>query len=956
MTKPTSEEWLAIARGLLSAITVASFVLICQLGGWLKPLQFVLEDLRFSASPRAASDSLVIVQIDPASISYVGRWPWPRGVHAQVIDKLIALRAKDIAIDIDFSSPSTPSEDTKLAEALRRAGGNVILPAFKQATFASNGMNSTVAKLPIGLFAEQSWIANVNVLSDADGKVREMTPSDTVDGQTIPALAVMLGGFSFNEKRFRIDYGIDPSTIDRVSVAELLQNKVAADRISNKKVIVGATAIELRDYVLVPVHGFISGPLFHAVATETLLQNRILHDPGLYLSLAFLAAAAVLGGALLARRKLLSAISVLLTAAAAVEATALFLYSRDALLIDTSGIQCLFVGFGLIALLQEIDLSKINLGLVMTEARNLRAVLAQVVTDNFDGIIIVDEAGLIEASSERAGEILNVPRRNLEVGRHIENCLPIEFRHALEEAIDQFRQGAWRGLPPAECLLTSANGVRVLEYVVTPSRLQRRVAAWRRHVVDRHVACLTFRDITEQRQLEQETFRLARYSELTGLPNRHSLYEKVNELLRKGNDPLAIMVLDVDRFRTINTTLGHKYGDTLLQAVANRLTSLSGEVRMAAHLGADDFALILGGWTRSEELSEIANLIIFAMSQPYSIGMRQLHLSLSAGVFVFTERTESPLEAAMMADNALLAAKQSGGGTCKFHQEEITAKVAHRQAIEIDLWLALEKKQFEVLYQPQVDLFANRIIGAEALLRWNHPSRGQIPPSEFIPIAEVTGMIIPLGRWALQKACCDAAAWRPDCKVAVNLSVQQLLSGNLISDVEDALQISGLSREQLELEVTEGVFIHDTHQAIDAMQRLRHHGIKVSLDDFGTGYSSLSYLSSFPFNRLKIDKSFVSMLHESATARAIVTTIVTMAQRIKIGVIAEGIETAEQVRILRLLGCREGQGFYYGEPQAAERFALALLQEMGERLNSASKAGVIIDNGHAPVRWARGID
>ncbi|HYM98753.1 MAG TPA: EAL domain-containing protein [Aestuariivirgaceae bacterium] len=932
----TGQERLAMLRAMLSAIAMAGLVLFSHGSGWLKPLQHFLQDLRFSASSRPATDSLLVVQIDPASIAHIGPWPWPRGVHAQLVDRLVALGAADIALDIDFSSPSRPQEDQKLADALRRAGGNVILPAFKQATFAADGTNAAVSNLPIAALAEESWTASVNVLSDSDGKVRWISRSDVVRGQTIPALAVMLAGFPFEEKSFRVDYGIDPTTVDRVSVADLLQENVAPDRIKNKKVIVGATAIELRDYVLVPVHGFISGPLFHAIATETLLQNRILHSPNAAFMAACLVLAALLGGLLLARKGWLWTLGSLIAAMAAVEAGAMGLYNLQAILIDTSGIQCLFLGVGLTALLQEIDIGRINLWLANTEARNLRAVLSQVVTDNFDGIIIADETGLIEATSAQAAELLNLPAQALYPGNRTRDSLPAEFTNALAEAIARFRGGSEANCPRAECFYQCAGDVRVLEYVVTPSRLKRKGAVWRRKLVDRYVACLTFRDITEQRRLEQETFRLARFSELNGLPNRNSLHEKLRELLLNGDAPLAVMVIDIDRFRSINRTLGYNYGDRLLQAVAARLSSLSAEVKFVAHLGGDDFAVLIGGWATGEELTEIANLLVYAMSQPYIIEMRQLHISLSAGVFVCTPRTQKPVDAVMMADNALLAAKQSGGRMCKFHDEAITAKLADRQAIEIDLWSALDKGQFNIVYQPQVDLFTNEIIGAEALLRWSHPGRGLISPVEFIPLAEVTGMILPLGRWLLQRACQDAVLWNSNCKVAVNLSVQQLTSGSLIEDVEKALELSGLARDRLELEITEGIFIQDAPQALEAMRELQRKGIDLSIDDFGTGYSSLSYLSSFPFNKLKIDKSFVMQLERKEASRAIIRTILSLAQQIGISAIAEGIETLEQVNLLRLMGCRQGQGFYYGEPQTAEELGRLLRNEISLRRISAA--------------------
>jgi diguanylate cyclase (GGDEF)-like protein len=918
------QERLAALRALLWAIAIAGLALACHGRGWLTPLQYVLEDSRFATSKRSTTGSLVVVQIDPPSISHYGPWPWPRGVHAQIVDELVALGATDIALDIDFSSPSEPQEDEKLAAALRRAGGNVILPAFKQATFATDGAHATIANLPIEILAQDSWPASVNVLADADGKVRRIASFDKIGEQTVPALGVLLAGFPYDQKSFRIDYGIDPSTIDHLSVADLLQHKIEPDRIRGKKVVIGATALELRDYVLVPVHGFISGPLLHAIAAETLLQKRLLRSPDNSWIIASMIVGAILGGVLLARKSWLWTLGSMLGTGALVEIVALWAYEFRSVLVDTSGIQFLFCGISLAALVQEIDLAKINLWLARTETRNLRAVLGRVVTDNFDGIVIADESGVIEASSARAAEILELPTEALAAGKQIRGHVPPELIAAMSDAIEQHRRGTFAAWSPAECILKKASAIRVLEYVVTPSRLESKGAVWRRGLVDQYVACLTFRDITEQRRLEQETFRLARYSELTNLPNRNALHEKLRQ---PQATPLAVMVVDIDRFRSINTTLGHDYGDSLLRAVANRISSCSAEVKFAAHLGGDDFAVLIGDWTTGEELTEIANLFIFAMSQPYAIEMRQLHVSFSAGLFICPAGMSNPIAAVMRADNALLAAKRSGGDTCKFYDEAVTAGVAYHQSLELDLWAALDEGQFNVLYQPQVNLFTNEMIGAEALLRWEHPTRGPISPAEFIPLAELTGMIVPLGRWVLDRACKDAAPWPKGCKIAVNLSARQLSGGgNLINDIDKVLASSGLASERLELEVTEGVFMQSAAHIVEAMSALQRRGISLSLDDFGMGYSSLSYLSNFPFNKLKIDKSFIAEIDRSETSRAIVKTIISLAQRINVSVIAEGVETLEQVKILQLLGCREGQGFYYSRPQTAQTVAQMLSQ------------------------------
>jgi EAL domain-containing protein (putative c-di-GMP-specific phosphodiesterase class I) len=293
------------------------------------------------------------------------------------------------------------------------------------------------------------------------------------------------------------------------------------------------------------------------------------------------------------------------------------------------------------------------------------------------------------------------------------------------------------------------------------------------------------------------------------------------------------------------------------------------------------------------------------------------------------------LDALMMADNSLLTAKQSGGAICAFHDKSTVTKLAKRQELELELWDALDKKEFTLVYQPQVIMTTGRIIGVEALLRWNHPVRGMVSPADFIPIAEVTGLILPLGRFVLEQACRDAAQWSLPCKVAVNLSVLQFSRADLISDVESALAQSGLAGDQLELEVTEGALLQDTTHAAGTMQALEKLGINFSIDDFGTGYSSLGYLARLPFRRLKLDSSFVAKLESGDRERAIVATVAALARQMNLELIAEGVENMEQARILHLLGYRVAQGYLFGKPQTSRELD-RLLRERNADIDSAT--------------------
>jgi diguanylate cyclase (GGDEF)-like protein len=930
-------EGLARLRAALCAAALLSLVGVAHAFGALEPLRYFLEDFRFTAS-RPASDSILIVQIDSPSIAEMGAWPWSRATYASLLDVLRASGAQDIALDIDLSSPSVPAADAELAHALERAGGNVILPAFRQAA-RMNGASGIHDSLPINIFADQAWIASVNVGADRHGKVREIAASEVLRAQVLPSLAVMLAGHTFNAPTLRIDFGISPAGIDRVSAVDVLKNRIAPERFRDKKVIIGATAIELRDFVLVPRYGFVSGPVFHALGAETLLQDRTLRSPGAAVMIGLLFAIGLMSTGLLARKNWLSTIAWVGAGSAAIEIACFSLYYGLAYQIDTSAVQCMLWGTGVLALLGEIDLSRIKIWLARLEAGNLRSILAQVVKDSLDGIIIVDENGTIEASSAQAATLLQLG--TLAPGQHIQNCLPRELSRAVLDALSNFRSGQLVRQRPTECLLSTADSLRILEYLITPSKVSRRKSTFGKELIERHVACLTFRDITEQRQLEQETFRLAHFDQLTGLPNRNSLEKRFKAHLRNGEsaEGLAVMLLDIDRFRSINKTLGHDYGDMLLRAVAARLSSALANIKFAAHLGGDDFALLIGDGTTREEFAEVANLIVVALNEPYTIERRQLHISFSAGVYICPPAGTDAMEAVMMADNALLAAKQSGGGICAFHDEATAANLAKRQELELELWDALDDNQFTLVYQPQVMMTTGRIVGVEALLRWNHPVRGLISPSKFIPIAEVTGLILPLGRFALEQACRDAAQWSLPCKVAVNLSILQMSRADIVAEVETALAKSGLSGSKLELEVTEGALLQEMAHAARIMHALEALGITFSIDDFGTGYSSLGYLASFPFDRLKLDSSFVAKLESGEKERAIVATVAALARQMNLELVAEGVENMEQARILHLLGYRVAQGYWFGRPQTSSELD-RLLREQNADMESDKRVSV----------------
>ncbi|MDP2411752.1 MAG: EAL domain-containing protein [Pseudolabrys sp.] len=426
----------------------------------------------------------------------------------------------------------------------------------------------------------------------------------------------------------------------------------------------------------------------------------------------------------------------------------------------------------------------------------------------------------------------------------------------------------------------------------------------------------THEDISERRRTEKKIAHMAHHDALTDLPNRLLMRERLAATIAEARTGkrAAVFCLDLDNFKTVNDTLGHQFGDELLKCVADRLRACVDPSVTVARVGGDEFALILPNLVHSADAAVLAQHICETVRAPVELAGHPILVDTSIGIVIVPDHGTEPDELLKHADMALYRAKADGRGSYRYFEPSMDARLKARRALERELRQALVEGQFVLHYQPILNLESNAITCCEALVRWQHPARGMIPPAEFIPVAEEIGLIVALGEWVLRKACADAASWPGNIKVAVNLSPIQMGSANLVPTVIGALASAGLPACRLELEITESVMIQNTDATLAALHQLRHLGVKISMDDFGTGYSALSYLRLFAFDKLKIDRCFVNDLSHDAS-RAIVRAVTDMARSLGMITTAEGVETAEQLDHVRLLGCDEVQGFYISRPQ-----------------------------------------
>lgn len=427
--------------------------------------------------------------------------------------------------------------------------------------------------------------------------------------------------------------------------------------------------------------------------------------------------------------------------------------------------------------------------------------------------------------------------------------------------------------------------------------------------------------ITQHTVIMFSNYERSEFDPLTKLPNRYLLQKQLKKILvnsQKNDKIFAVLYMDLDRFKFVNDTLGHSYGDLLLQQASERLKNSIGEKHVLARMGGDEFVCVLQNLQNEADAENVAKSIVSGFSQPFTLHDIEIHISTSIGISLFPYDGDDDETLLTNADSAMYRAKKKGRNQYEKANVEVNAGCFERLIIENNLRKALEKNELSLNFQPQLDIRKEKVIGFEALLRWNHPDLGNIPPSDFIPIAEETGLILPIGDWVLKNACLKLKEWEKagfySLRIAVNLSAQQFLQKNMVEKIKAIIKETSIEPECLELEITEGVVIHDIDSAISVLQQLKEIGVQISIDDFGTGYSSLNYLKELPVNTLKIDRSFIFDIDTNPSSKALTAAITTMAHDLKLNVVAEGVETYKQLSYVKKSSCDVIQGYYFSRP------------------------------------------
>jgi diguanylate cyclase (GGDEF)-like protein/PAS domain S-box-containing protein len=476
---------------------------------------------------------------------------------------------------------------------------------------------------------------------------------------------------------------------------------------------------------------------------------------------------------------------------------------------------------------------------------------------------------------------------------------------------------------PSNCILIRRDGIETpIEDSVAPIHDREGKATG---------AVIVFRDVSAARAMAEQMAHSAQHDFLTGLPNRMLLNDRVNQsigLAQRHSKKVAVLFLDLDGFKHINDSLGHPTGDKLLQSIAKRLVDCVRASDTVSRQGGDEFIVLLSEVEHSEDAAITARRMLQAVVEAHPIDQHDLHVTASIGLSVYPDDGRDAETLIKNADTAMYQAKENGRQSYQFFKPAMNVRAVERQSIEENLRRALERKEFTVHYQPKINLRTGEITGAEALLRWTHPTRGSIPPAQFIPVAEDCGLILAIGPWVLREACRQARAWvdagLPLRTMAVNISWMEFRNDNFLKNVFAILSETGLDPNSLELELTESVLMKRAEYAATVLKTLRANGVQIAVDDFGTGYSSLSYLRKFPIDALKIDQSFVRQITSTPEDTTIVTAVISMGRSMKLRVVAEGVETLEELGFLQARSCDEAQGYYFSRPVLPQQFAMLL--------------------------------
>ena len=855
---------------------------------------------------------IVIVGIDAQSLAALNEWPWPRRHHARLLQMLRPAAPKSVFIDIEFGSHTTEEDDGLLERALADWQGTpVYLASHFQAR--SGADTSLTVTRPLLRFAEHAELASVTLEPGPDGLVRDMRSSWQIDGETLKSIFAHETPLPPGTV-VPIDFSIDEGSFAYVSYVDVVNGRIDPATLRGKTVFVGPTAIELGDIVTVPVYRALPGVVVQAFATQTVRDGMLRTLPAGFYALG-LALCGLCCALLFGRRGWRSNAAFVIVACVALAGATLLLYATGRIVLDVAPFAIAIVATFIAATARSLDEQTWRAVAFALGVKRRDALLRSVVDASTDAILCIDARGTIRTANPATSRILGCAQAELF------DAKLADFIPGLAADVDM-GLAALAGTPLERTAQTAAG--RMVPVEVTLSRV----------ATDEDLFTAIVRDVSERQAQRRALEHQATHDPLTGLPNRTALARYLGSLLAQANarERVALLMLDLSRFKEVNDTLGHDVGDEVLREVARRfLAQLKGDA-FISRIGGDEFAVVLPGIHDHATIDELAQRLIESLRLPIDSRGIAMEVGVSVGIAVAPDHGLDSRELLRHADVAMYAAKRHGGGF-EYYDVVDDHHTVRRLGMLSELRAAIDGGHIALHYQPQMNLKTGSVSSVEALVRWQHPTYGNVSPEEFVTLAEATDLIHPLTYGAIRRALADLAEWNKqgiELRVAINVSARVLQDVGFPAGLRQLMTAAAIRAGQVELEITESAMLVDPERAKLIVKELHDLGVLISIDDYGTGFSSLGYLRDLRVHSLKLDKSFVVDLETRPQNRVIVESTAQMAHALGLQVVAEGVETKWVEDYLRSIGYDLGQGYFFARPMPAEALSNWILRDRTE--------------------------
>jgi diguanylate cyclase (GGDEF)-like protein/PAS domain S-box-containing protein len=868
--------------------------------GHLARVENAAAETRAAVLAHARNSDIVIVGIDADSLSALNEWPWPRRHHARLLQMLRPAAPKSVFIDIDFSSRSTEEDDALLERALAEWSDTPIYLASHFQARSGTDSSLTVTR-PLERFAQHAELASVNLEPGGDGLVREMRSSWQVGGETLKSI------FAHETELpeamvVPIDYSIDAGSFTFVSFIDVVSGRIEPSVFRGKTVYVGPTAIELGDIVTVPVYRALPGVVVQAFATESVREGVLRALPREFY-LVGLGVWTLCCALLFGRRSWRQNAGLVAAGLALMAGATLLLYGAGRVVLDTAPFALVLVAAFVAATVRSLDEQTWRAIAFSLGVKRRDALLRSVVDASTDAIVCIDEQGIIRTANPATSRIFGCAHAAL-------------FDANLTEYIPGLAGDIELGLQalagtPLERAAMMADG-RKVPVEITLSRV----------ATEEGLFTAIVRDVSERQAQQRALEYQATHDPLTGLPNRTALARQLGIFLAQASarQRVALLMLDLSRFKEVNDTLGHDVGDEVLREVARRFSAQLQGRAFISRIGGDEFAVVMADVAGHGTIDELAQRLVASLRAPIASRGIAIEVGVNIGIAVAPDHGLDARDLLRHADVAMYAAKRHGAGS-EYYDVVDDHHTVRRLGMLSELRTAIEGDGIRLHYQPQLNLKTGSVTSVEALVRWNHPMYGDVSPGEFVTLAEATDLIHPLTYWAIRTALTDVVRWHNEgieLRVAINVSARVLQDTEFPVRLKRLLRESAVRPDQIELEITESAMLVDPERAKHIVRDLHGLGVLIAIDDYGTGFSSLGYLRDLRVHSLKLDKSFVVDLETREQNRVIVESTAQMAHALGLVVVAEGVETKWVETYLRSVGYDLGQGYLFARAMSAE--------------------------------------